>query len=186
MPKPPRPGAFRALSHWDFEFASDLGRVSDLRWQAPHPSTRARDCHIEAVQPNRRVRGFYHIRRQCGSLAFSDCRFLPCQEPLLLLPVSRGISPRRARIPMGMNIPARWQRPRLTLRNLWGLMGRAKATAWTLHRSDGPGNRSAGGLTERLTRAARRVACRSASQGLSPPDPICGTLWADSFLRSIA
>ena len=99
MLKPPRPGAFRALSHWDFEFASDFGlRVSDLRWQAPHQSTRARDCHIEAAQPNRQALGSHHMRRQCGSLSSSNCHFLPCQEPLSFLPVSRGISQWRGRI----------------------------------------------------------------------------------------
>jgi hypothetical protein len=99
MLKPPRPGAFRALSHWDFEFASDFGlRVSDLRCKAPHQSTRARDRRIEAAQPNRQARGFHHIRRQCGSLSSSNCNFLPCQEPLSFLLVSRGIWHRRVSI----------------------------------------------------------------------------------------
>lgn len=97
LPKPLRPGASRALSHWDFEFSSDFGlRVSGLCWQAPHQSTRARDRHIEAAQPNRQVRGFHHMRRQCGSLSSSNCHFLPCQKPLWFLLVSRGISHRRA------------------------------------------------------------------------------------------
>jgi hypothetical protein len=101
MLKPPRPGAFRALSHWDFEFASDFGlRVSVLRWQAPHPSTRARDRHIEAAQPNRQVRGSHRTPRQCGSLSSSNCHFLPCQEPLLFLLASRGVSLRRVSIQM--------------------------------------------------------------------------------------
>jgi hypothetical protein len=99
MPKPPRRGAFRALRHLDFGFVSDFGlRVSDLRWPAPHQSTRARDCRIEAVQPIRKVRGFHHIRHRCGSLSSSNCHFLPCQEPLLSLPFSRGISHRRVSI----------------------------------------------------------------------------------------
>ena len=81
MPKPPRTVAVRALSHWDFEFASDFGlRVSVLRWQAPHPSTRARDRHIEAAQPNRQVRGSHRTPRQCGSLSSSNCHFLPCSR----------------------------------------------------------------------------------------------------------
>ena len=116
MLQPPRPGAFRALSHWDFEFASDFGLppsavlprrtggVSDLRWQAPHPSTRARHCHVEARQPNRRARGFHHIRRQCGSLSSSNCHFLPCSRPLMSLPVSGGISQRRISLRLGVEV----------------------------------------------------------------------------------
>jgi hypothetical protein len=101
MPKPPRTGAFRALSPWEYGFTSDFGlRVSDLSWQAPHQSTRARDRHIEVAQPNRRDRGFHHIPRQCGSLSSSNRRFLPCQEPLLSLPVSRGITQWRFSIQM--------------------------------------------------------------------------------------
>jgi len=101
LPKPLRPGASRALSHWDFEFASDFGlRVSDLGWPAPRQPTRARDRHIETAQPNSQVRGFHHIRRQCGSLSSSNYHFLPCSRTLLSLPVSRGISHRRVSIQM--------------------------------------------------------------------------------------
>jgi hypothetical protein len=41
-----------------------------------------------AFETNRRVRGFHHMRRQCGSLSSSNRHFLPCSKPLLFLAVS--------------------------------------------------------------------------------------------------